>query len=195
MRIGYARVSTCDQNVALQVDALRRAGCDRIFEDHGISGVSAERPGLHEALDSLKAGDTFVVWRLDRLARSMRDLTDMVTGLHEQDIEFLSLCEYVNVTTAFGEFALHILAAAAHLERALIIERTREGMAAAKARGAIFGRKPVLNDEALHEALHMIENGISVTAAAQQLCVGRSTLYRYLAAVDTSGKSYARECS
>lgn len=181
MLIGYARVSTCDQNVDLQVDALKRAGCEKIFEDRGISGVSAERPGLLDALASVGPGDTLIVWRLDRLARSMRDLTDLVTGLHQRGIEFRSLCEYVNVTTAFGEFALHILAAAAHLERALIVERTREGMAAAKARGAIFGRKRALSSDELHEARYLIGQGLSVPDTARQIGIGKSTLYRYLA--------------
>ncbi len=184
MRIGYARVSTCDQSLDLQIDALRKAGCEQIFEDRGISGVATDRPGLEKALAALGEGDTLVVWRLDRLARSMRDLTDTITALHAREIGFQSICEHIDVSSAFGEFVLHILSAVAHFERALIVERTRAGMAAAKARGAKFGRKPVLNGEELHEACFLIGSGMSVTATALQLSIGRSTLYRYLAAAD-----------
>ena len=182
MRIGYARVSTDEQSIALQVDALNRAQCDRIFKDEGISGVAARRPGLDRALAQLKSGDTLVVWRLDRLARSMRDLTDTITVLHGRGVGFHSICEHIDVSSAFGEFVLHVLSAVAHFERALIVERTRAGMAAAKARGATFGRKPALTDEELREAVYLIDQGLSVPEAASQIGVGRSTLYRYLAA-------------
>lgn len=181
MRIGYARVSTDLQTIDLQIDALRKAGCDRIFEDRGVSGIVSERPGLHGALTCLEAGDRLVVWRLDRLARSMRDLTDTIAALHARNIGFQSICEHIDVGSAFGEFVLHVLSAVAHFERALIIERTRAGMAAAKARGATFGRKPVLSPEELHEAVYLIGQGMSVTDTASQIGVGRSTLYRYLA--------------
>jgi DNA invertase Pin-like site-specific DNA recombinase len=181
MRIGYARVSTQDQCLDLQIDALERAGCERIFKDPGVSGVAVERPGLIEALGCVQEGDALVVWRLDRIARSMRDLTDTVMGLHHRGVEFMSLCEYINVTSAFGEFTLHVLAAAAHLERALIVERTRAGMQAAKERGATFGRKPALDGEMLREALILQRQGLSVQSIATQLGVGRSTMYRYMA--------------
>lgn len=186
MRIGYARVSTDDQNLDLQIDALRRADCDRIFQDHGVSGIAAERPGLIDALASLNPGDTLVVWRLDRLARSMRDLTDMIAALHGRGIGFQSVCEHIDVGSAFGEFVLHVLSAVAHFERALIVERTKAGMAAAKARGATFGRRPILDGEQLHEALFLTSHGMSVKAAALQIGVGRSTLYRYVARVRQS---------
>ncbi|KPM22447.1 hypothetical protein AAJ72_11130 [Citromicrobium sp. RCC1885] len=179
MRIGYARVSTSEQNIDLQIDALQAAGCNRIFEDH-ISGVKSDRPGLGEAFRALKPQDTLVVWRLDRLARSMRDLTDTIHSLHAREIGFHSICEHIDVGSAFGEFALHILSAVAHFERALIVERTRAGMAAAKARGVKFGRTPALSGEELQEALFLIRNGLSVPATARQLGIGRSTLYRYI---------------
>jgi len=179
MRIGYARVSTNEQNIDLQIDALKRAGCERIFKDH-MSGVNSERPGLGDALASLKEGDCLVVWRLDRLARSMRDLTDTVAELHGRNIGFHSICEHIDVGSAFGEFILHILSAVAHFERSLIVERTKAGMAAAKARGATFGRAPVLNDDALIDALLMLEQGQSVAQIARDMGVGRSTLYRHL---------------
>jgi DNA invertase Pin-like site-specific DNA recombinase len=181
MQIGYARVSTTDQSLDLQIDALKRAGCDLIFDDHGISGVQTERPGLSKAFAQLGPGDTLIVWRLDRLARSMRDLVDTVTVLHERGIVFRSLSEHIDIGSAFGEFALHVLGAAAHFERALIIERTKAGMEAARERGAKFGRKPALTGEDLHEALFLIDGGLCVEKTARQLGIGRSTLYRYLA--------------
>lgn len=180
MRIGYARVSTADQSLSLQQDALAKAGYDLLFEDHGISGVAAERPNLNKALAMLSAGDTLIVWRLDRLARSMRELTDIVWSLHKRGIGFQSLCEHIDVGSAFGEFTLHILSAVAHFERALIVERTRAGMAAAKERGVKFGRKPALSGEELQEALFLIRQGMSVEDTADQMGIGRSTLYRYV---------------
>jgi len=181
MRIGYARVSTSEQNIDLQIDALTHAGCERFFEDR-LSGVKNDRPGLSEALAALSKGDTLVVWRLDRLARSMRDLTDTVTALHGRKIGFQSICEHIDISSAYGEFVLHILSAVAHFERSLIIERTKAGMAAAKARGVKFGRTPALKREELIEALLLIRNGQSVTETAYQLGVGRSTLYRHIGA-------------
>jgi len=182
MRIGYARVSTTEQNIDLQLAALEREECDVIYQDHA-SGIDAERAGYFEALNKLKPGDTLVVWRLDRLARSMLDLSDTIRTLHDRKIGFRSVCEYIDMSSASGEFVLHILSAVAHFERALIVERTRAGMAAAKARGVTFGRAPALNGEELVEALILIRSGQSVTVTAQQLGIGRSTLYRYLAAL------------
>ena len=181
MRIAYARVSSADQSLDLQIDALERAGCDRIFRDHGISGTASNRPGLLAALEALEPGDTQVVWRLDRLARSMRELTDTVWALHNKGIRFQSLCEHIDISSAFGELVLHILSAIAHFERALIVERTVAGMQAAKERGVKFGRRPALDGESLSEALFLLEQGLKVEEAAQQIGVGRSTLYRYLA--------------
>lgn len=180
MRIAYARVSTDEQNLDLQVNALKRAGYDALFTDQGISGVTTERPGLMKALNALNDGDTLMVWRLDRLARSMRDLTDTVWALHRRGIRFHSICEHIDVGSAFGEFQLHIMSAMAHFERALIVERTRAGVAAAKARGAQIGRKPALNPEEFQEAMFLRTNGMSVDEIAQKFSIGRSTLYRYL---------------
>ncbi|MEL6709052.1 MAG: recombinase family protein [Pseudomonadota bacterium] len=180
MRVGYARVSTTDQNIDLQVDALRKAGCAHIFEDHA-SGMKADRDGYAEVMRALQPGDTLVVWRLDRLARSMRDLTDTMHSLHQRGIGFHSICEHIDISSAYGEFVLHILSAVAHFERALIVERTRAGMAAAKARGVTFGRAPALNGEELNEALFLIGSGQSVASTARHLGVGRSTLFRHLA--------------
>ncbi len=181
MRIGYARVSTIDQSINLQTDALNKAGCDTIFTDH-LSGVTVNRKGYAQAMKALQPGDTLVVWRLDRLARSMRDLTDTITALHDREIGFHSVCEHIDINSAFGEFVVHVLSAVAHFERALLVERTRAGMASAKARGVRFGRAPALSSEELLEALYLVRNGMSVPETAHQLGVGRSTLYRYLAA-------------
>ena len=183
MRVAYARVSSSDQSLNLQIDALKNAGYDKIFTDHGVSGVAALRPGLKEALETLSEGDTLMVWRLDRLARSMRELTDIVWALHHRGIKFQSLCEQFDVSSAFGELVLHVLGAIAHFERALIIERTKAGIEAAKERGVKFGRRPALNGEELCEALSLIGDGMRVSDVANQLEVGTSTLYRYIAAV------------
>lgn len=191
MRIGYARVSTSEQNIDLQIDALTRAGCESIFEDC-LSGVKNDRPGLSEALAALVEGDTLVVWRLDRLARSMRDLTDTVTALHERQIGFQSICEHIDVSSAYGEFILHILSAVAHFERGLIVERTKAGMASAKARGARFGRIPVVDSKLIEVAQNAIDQGQSVADVASDLNVGRSTLYRHLAKLRTQRNSSAR---
>ncbi len=181
MIIGYARVSTADQSLDLQLKALKSANCDHIYEDHGISGIRADRPGLIEALDSLQEGDTFVVWRLDRLARSMRDLTDTVTMLHQKGIHFRSLCEYFDIGTSLGELTLHILSAIAQFERSIIVERTIAGMETARAKGNFPGRPPAIDCAMFEEALFLIRRGLKVEQAADQLGVGRSTLYRYIA--------------
>ncbi len=181
MIIGYARVSTEDQSLDLQLKALKAAKCEKIYEDHGISGVRYDRPGLIAALSALQEGDTFVVWRLDRLARSMRDLTDTVDGLYKKGIHFRSICEYFDVSTSLGEFILHLLSAVAQFERSIIVERTVAGMAIAKEKGATFGRKPAIDCHMFEEALSLIRHGMSVEQTANQLGVGRSTLYRYIA--------------
>lgn len=180
MRVAYARVSTGDQSLDAQIGALRKAGYDHLFTDHGVSGVADHKPGLEDALTSLSEGDVFLVWRLDRLARSMRDLSDTVWNLHTRGVQFQSLCEHVDVGSAFGELVLHILAAMAQFERSLIIERTKSGMEAAKARGVRFGRPRSLDDEALRHAMQLIDQGMSVPSAAKRLGTSKSTLYRYL---------------
>lgn len=181
MRIAYARVSTSEQTLDLQLRALERAGYDKIFTDEGVSGTSYDRPGYHAVFDLLSPGDTLIVWRLDRLARSMRDLTDTVWSLHNQGIGFCSLCETFDITTAVGELTLNMLCAIAHFERALIVERTKAGMEAAKAKGNFPGRPPAIDCETFEEALYLIKRGLRVEDAATHIGVGRSTLYKYLA--------------
>ena len=183
MRAAYARVSTLDQSLDLQIDALKKRGYDKLFEDHGVSGVAANRPGLGNMFRTLKAGDTVIVWRLDRLARSMYELADFLHTFKKRGIAFESICDGMDTSTAFGECMYMVASAFAHLERCILVERTREGMAAAKARGAVFGRKPALNGEEFREALFLIGNGMSISDTARHMGIGRSTLYRYLNAV------------
>ncbi|CAJ0809115.1 hypothetical protein LMG19083_04848 [Ralstonia psammae] len=140
MKIGYARVSTEEQCLDLQLTALKSAGCDRILSDHGASGARFDRPGLKEALDLAQDGDTVLVWRLDRLGRSLSDLVQVVGGLGTRGVEFVSLTESIDTRSSTGMLMFHMIAALAQFERSLISERTRAGMAAARTRGAKIGR-------------------------------------------------------
>jgi DNA invertase Pin-like site-specific DNA recombinase len=140
MKIGYARVSTEEQCLDLQLTALKRAGCDTILSDHGASGSKFDRPGLNDALATLQPGDALVVWRLDRLGRSLSHLVEVVGDLGQQGIEFVSLTECIDTRSPTGMLMFHMIAALAEFERSLISERTRAGMAAARARGAKIGR-------------------------------------------------------
>lgn len=181
MRIGYARVSTGDQSLSLQLDALREFGCERIYKDHGVSALAGCRPGLEKALRSLSAGDTLVIWRLDRLGRSLTNLLDTTTALRNREIGLHSLCEMIDTASASGRLVLHVMGAVAEFERAIMIERTRAGMEAARARGAKFGRKRALNGEELREALFLLKRGMKVPDLADHMGVGKSTMYRYVA--------------
>ena len=182
MRIAYARVSTPEQSLDLQTDALKEAGYDHIFCDHGRSGVK-DRPELRAALELAQEGDTFMVWRLDRVARSMKELLDIISGLNDRGVRFLSLNESFDVSSAFGELILHVLGAIAHFERSLIIERTKAGMNAAKKRGVKMGRKPVMNSDEVAEAYQLINHGSSIEDVAREYGIGKSTLYRYMSAI------------
>ena len=178
MRIGYARVSTSEQSLDLQLDALEAAGCDQIFKDHGASGATTQRTEYAELMRTLSEGDTLVVWRLDRLARSVFDLIDTLHAMKNRGIAFQSLCEGMDTSSPYGEAIYAIASAFAHLERSLIIERTKAGMEAAKARGVKFGRRPALNGEELREALYLKSKGMKVSAIACQLGVSQATIYR-----------------
>lgn len=140
MFIGYARVSTDEQSVDLQIDALKRAGCERIFRDNDYSGALKSRPALDDALDYLEPGDTLVTWRLDRLGRSLSHLISLVADLERRGVAFRSLSEAIDTSTASGRLQFHMMGALAEFERALISERTKAGMAAARSRGVQFGR-------------------------------------------------------
>lgn len=182
MRIGYARVSTNDQNLALQRDALTAAGCDRIFADEGLSGLTTRRPGLDQALAALSAGDTLIVWKLDRLGRSLAHLVQLIADLGSRRIDFLSLSDPIDTSSAGGRLVLHMMGALAEFERTLIAERTQAGLIAARRRGQKLGRKPSLTAEQVAIARRLIDSGESPRAVARSFKVGKSTLYRHLPA-------------
>ena len=181
MNIGYARVSTEEQNLDLQQDALKKAGCAVIYEDHGISGADRTRPGLAKALSAARAGDVLVVWKLDRLGRSLPHLVETVNGLRDIGVGFRSLQEQIDTTSAGGRFYLHILAALAEFERELISERTKAGMAAAKRRGQHVGRPRKLSQAQVDQARALRESDTeSLACIAVRLDVDVSTLRRAL---------------
>jgi DNA invertase Pin-like site-specific DNA recombinase len=177
--IGYARVSGRDQNPQMQLDALEAAGCDRVFVEKA-SGALRERPQLAAALEYIRPGDVLVVWKLDRLGRSLRHLIDTVTALEERGIGFRSLKESIDTTTATGRLIFHIFAALAEFERAMIRERADAGRAAARARGETGGRPRSMTPDKLAFARALLDTKRTVAQAAAAIGVGRSTLYRYL---------------
>ncbi len=182
MLVGYARVSTQDQNPALQRDALTGAGCERLFVEKA-SGAQRERPALCEALAFMRAEDTLVVWRLDRLARSIKQLIETVEDLEGRGIGLRSLTEAVDTTTSGGKLVFHIFAALAEFERSIIRERTMAGLAAARARGRTGGRPPALSDADIAAARALLADPtITTKQVAERLGVSLSTLYRHLPA-------------
>jgi DNA invertase Pin-like site-specific DNA recombinase len=180
MRIGYARVSTHDQTLALQQDALTAAGCEKIFTDQGVSGTAVKRPGLDQALKVLRPDDVLVVWRLDRLGRSISHLVQLMADFGQRKIGFESLTEKIDTTSATGRLVLHIAAVFSEFERSLTVERTRAGLTAAKRRGVKFGRKPTLTAAQIAHARSLVDAGESPRAVANTLRVGRTTLWRAL---------------
>ncbi len=177
--VGYARVSTDDQTTRLQLDALKAAGCDAVFEE-SESGARRSRPQLDRALGELRPGDTLVVWKLDRLGRSLRDLLDVAEALRERDVALRSLTEHIDTSTAAGKMLYAVLGAVAQFERDVLRERTVAGMRAAKSRGEHIGRPPALSPLQIREAKKMLDRGESPNHVARVLRVGRSTLYRHL---------------
>ncbi|HEU0119525.1 MAG TPA: recombinase family protein [Bryobacteraceae bacterium] len=187
MRIGYVRVSTADQNTHLQQDALEKAGCERVFQDTA-SGAKDNRSGLSEALAYAREGDTLVVWKLDRLGRSLKHLVDTVTGLQERKIGFQSLREQIDTTTSGGKLIFHVFAALAEFERDLIRERTSAGLAAARSRGRKGGRPRKLNERQLGMARTLLSDPAArIDDVCRALRVSRSTLYRHLSLRDAGG--------
>ena len=174
--LGYARVSTADQDVAAQEDRLHQAGAIRVFVDV-ISGRQFERPGLSELIDHARAGDSLCVTRLDRLGRSLKELLETVENLKAHDIHLVSLEERIDTTSAAGELVFHVFGAIAHFERRLISERTRDGIAAARKRGRRPGR-PALDGETVSAAQALVEAGLTAGQAAKRLDIGRATAYR-----------------
>ncbi len=190
MLIGYARVSTAEQTLSLQQDALHQAGCDRLFTDV-LSGSTTERPGLTEALDHLRAGDVLVVWKLDRLGRSLSHLMHVIEDLHHRGVGFRSLSEQMDTTTAGGQLIFHIFGALAEFERALIRERTQAGLAAARARGRIGGRPPKLTLDQVAMARQLLTTR-PVADVADALHVSRATVYRVILGLNTDVKKAPR---
>ena len=182
MRVGYARVSTDDQNLNLQRDALKQAGCEQLFEDQ-LSGAKAERPGLQQALQYARAGDTLVVWRLDRLSRSLKDLIEMVTLLESKGIGLMSLHEAIDTSSSSGKLIFHIFGALAEFERNLIRERTQAGLQAARARGRKGGRPKALNKDKQALAVKLYdEKKHTVDQICEMMGISKPTLYKYIEA-------------
>ncbi|EHY3084825.1 recombinase family protein [Escherichia coli] len=187
MLIGYVRVSTNDQNTELQRNALECAGCERIFEDK-ISGTKSDRPGLKKLLRTLSAGDTLVVWKLDRLGRSMRHLVILVEELRERGVNFRSLTDAIDTSTPMGRFFFHVMGALAEMERELIVERTRAGLDAARAKGRIGGRRPKLTASEWEQVGRLLAAGESRQRVALIFDIGLSTLYKKFPASVTKNK-------
>lgn len=186
MLIGYARVSTDDQNLDLQHDALNKAGCDKIYSDQQ-SGANADRPGLASALDTLRNNDTLVIWRLDRLGRSLKDLIQMVEQFEKRGVGLKSLQENIDTTTSGGRLVFHLFGALAEFERNLIRERTQAGLSAARARGRMGGRPKSLNPNKRELALKLYrERQHTIAEICAMMGISKSTLYNYLAEVTTN---------
>jgi len=182
MLIGYARVSTEDQKLDLQHDALRTSGCDRIF-DETASGASSRLPAREELLAYARQGDTVLIWKLDRLGRSLRDLIEIVNGLNQRGVGLRSLHESIDTTTPAGKLTFHIFGALSEFEREVLRERTQAGLTAARKRGKNLGRPRSLNTEQIEMARSMLANPkLSARLVAEQLGVHRATLYRHLGA-------------
>lgn len=180
MLIGYARCSTNDQNLDLQLDALEKVGCERIFKDV-LSGATDDRPGLQQAVEFLKSGDALVVWKMDRLGRSLQHLIQTVSSLANKGIGLKSITESIDTSSASGRLVLHIFGALAEFERDLIRQRTVAGLQAARERGRIGGRRPKMSDSQNMIAQQLFsERNHSVEQIAKSLGVSRSTVYRNL---------------
>ena len=185
MLIGYARVSTDDQSLNLQRDALQQAGCQKIYEDH-LSGVKAARPGLNLALEMARSGDVLVVWRLDRLGRSLKDLIQLTETLKEQGIGLQSLQESITTTSSSGQLIFHLFGALAEFERNLIRERTQAGLTAARARGRKGGRPKVLDPAKRQLAVKLYhERQITIDEICRMMGISKPTLYQYVAEAQT----------
>jgi DNA invertase Pin-like site-specific DNA recombinase len=181
MLIGYARVSTQDQNLELQRKALLDAGCEKIFDDK-LSGSRSDRPGLAQALEFLRDGDTLVVWKLDRLGRSVKHLVDLVGELREQGIQFRSLTDSIDTATPSGRFFFHVMASLAEMERELTVERTKAGLEVARSLGRVGGRKRRMTDSKIESAKKLLASGVPPRDVAKNLGVSVPTLYRWVPA-------------
>lgn len=179
MKIGYARVSTDEQNLGLQVDALTQAGCEAVYSDDGVSAVAPERPQFRAALAALEPGDTLIIWKMDRAFRSLWDALEVLAALEARNVEFQSLTDTIDTTTPMGRFAYQITNAFAELERAIIVERTKAGMAAARRRGIRIGRPPKLCvDQVEHARIAIADGNDTLTSLAARYEVSERTLSR-----------------
>ena len=180
MIIGYARVSTPEQSLDLQLDALEKAGCERIYKEV-VSGVRSEKKELSEALKILREGDTLIVWRLDRLGRTLKTLIELVNDLKEKGVYFKSVMDSIDTSTAIGQFFFHVTGSFAELERNLIHERTMAGLAAAKARGRVGGRPKAIDAKTFNTALKMYQSkDFKVSEICSTLKISRRSFYRYM---------------
>jgi len=180
MFIGYCRVSTSDQNLSLQKDELKKFGCSKIYEDIA-SGAKSARVGLEAAIDFAREGDTLVIWKLDRLGRSLRDLIEIVNRLEKSGVSFVCITQNIDTRTPGGKLFFHIFGALAEYERELIRERTKAGLTAARARGRKGGRKPAMNEEQIEQARAMMDNPkLKIKSIIKTLGVSKATLYKYV---------------
>jgi DNA invertase Pin-like site-specific DNA recombinase len=194
--IGYARVSTADQSLDLQLDALRQAGCERVFTDKS-SATNTHRYGLSEAQSHLREGDILVVWKLDRLGRSVKGLVEVVGALEQQGVQFRRLTAGIDTTTPHGRFLFHMMASLARMERELIAERTNAGLDAARKRGRAVGRTRRMTPSKIESAKHQLVGGMSPREVAKNRGVSIPTLYRWVPASSRSyvdGGSVQRTC-
>ncbi len=185
MRIGYARVSTPDQRLDVQHEALRGSGCEKVFDDTA-SGRARDRPGLQRALDQLRAGDTLVVWKLDRLGRTVKQLVDLVSRLEAEEVNFMSLTDSIDTSTPAGRFFFHVMASLAEMERELTAERTRAGLETARRHGRVGGRRRIMTDSKVKAAKQLLSRRHPPREVASNLGVSIATLYRWVPASATS---------
>jgi len=180
MKVGYARVSTNDQHLSMQTDALKSSGCEKIYHDIA-SGAKTARPGLEQALSFARAGDTIIVWKLDRLGRSIQHLIESINALEKRNIGFKSLQENIDTTTSGGKLIFHIFSALAEFERDLIRDRTKAGLQAARLRGRKGGRKPLLNKQQVERMMALYQQQENtVTEICKIFSISRPSFYNYL---------------
>ncbi len=183
MLIGYARVSKEDQDLSLQINALEQINCDKIFKDK-ISGTKSSRPGLDEALSHLRTGDVFVVWKLDRLGRTVKGLVDLVLKMEKDGVQFRSITDNIDTSTSAGRFFFHVMASLAQMERELIAERTKAGLIAARKLGRIGGRKRKMTENKVKAAKNLFAQGMLPKDVAQNLEISIPTLYKWIPAIE-----------